>query len=114
VTLANATLGWTREDLALYAEHVCSHFPLDMGIVRAVRVLREADLATVESCEGGPGHAYPEPSVKFRGDPAEAWKAVSALMSYGLPIDELRQVYSFEYGAPTGPEWVVTFSHKLD
>lgn len=49
---------------------------LDPGIVLAVRVLREAGVDTLWSCEGGDGHAYKSPTVVFRGDPAEARRVV--------------------------------------
>jgi len=35
---------------------------LDPGIRRAVLVLRSARIATFESCQGGPGHAFPDPT----------------------------------------------------
>jgi hypothetical protein len=38
-----------------------------MGIVRAVRILRTAGIPTFESCEGGDGHAFAEPTIKFGG-----------------------------------------------
>jgi len=39
---------------------------------------------------------------------------VSLLMGRGLPISDIGQMWSFEYGRPTGPFWVVTFVQKLD
>ena len=38
---------------------------LDPGIERAVNLLREARVETFESCEGGAGHAFPEPTIRF-------------------------------------------------
>ena len=43
------------------------HLPVDAGIVRAVRILRSAGIPTYESCEGGEGHAFAEPTIKFGG-----------------------------------------------
>ena len=49
---------------------------LDRGIERAVRILQAAGVETVESCEGGPGHSYPEPTIKFTGSiMAAGWHA---------------------------------------
>jgi hypothetical protein len=45
---------------------------LDPGIVDFVRVLQEAGVETTESCQGGEGHTYPEPTVRFNGDNSEA------------------------------------------
>jgi len=107
-----AKLPWDREGLVEYAAAFSG--TLDLGIARAVRILREADLHTIESCEGGPDHSYPEPTVKFSGTPACGWKAAAQLMYRGLPIKRLGQVWTFEYGLPTGPDWIVTFTRKLD
>lgn len=42
---------------------------LDPGIAGAVRVLMVAGIHTFESCEGGAGHAYPEPTIPvLRGE----------------------------------------------
>jgi hypothetical protein len=40
---------------------------LDPGIGPYVDVLRAAGIETFESCEGGDGHAYAEPTVRFAG-----------------------------------------------
>jgi hypothetical protein len=88
-------------------------YPIDMGIVRAVKVLRDAGIHTTESCEGGEGHAYPEPTVKFCGGPSEGWKALSELMTFGLPVEWIGQCWTMTYGVPDGPRWYVTFKRKL-
>jgi hypothetical protein len=49
---------------------------LDAGIRRAVLILRSAGVETFESCEGGPGHAFPDPTIKFHGG---AWAGYRAL-----------------------------------
>lgn len=36
---------------------------LDPGVAGYVRILRDAGVETFESCEGGLGHALPEPTV---------------------------------------------------
>jgi hypothetical protein len=41
---------------------------LDRGIRDQVAALRECGVETFESCEGGPSHAYPEPTVRFYGE----------------------------------------------
>ena len=100
------------DDLREYA-HQWS-YPIDLGIVRAVKILRDADIHTIESCEGGEGHSYPQPTVKFSGTPAEGWHALSRLMTFDLPVDWIGQVWTMTYGRPTGPAWLVTFWKKLD
>ena len=49
--------------------------PLDAGIRRYVLVLRSGGVETFESCEGGEGHAFPEPTIRFYGDTAAGFKA---------------------------------------
>jgi hypothetical protein len=66
--------------------------PLDAGIERAVIALRAAEVETFESCEGGPGHAYTEPTVRFHGQQPEGFRTLSVAMSAGLSVAGLRRV----------------------
>lgn len=84
--------------------------PLDHGIFDAVNVLQGAGIETFESCEGGPGHAYPEPTVRFHGSQAEGFRALAAAMHGGLHVAELRRVWPLLDGEPTGPWWELTFA----
>jgi hypothetical protein len=83
--------------------------PLDAGIERAVQLLVSAGIATYESCEGGEGHSFPEPTVRFRGNHAEALRAVATILDHDLPIDALRKVWWVTRGELEGPWWEVTF-----
>jgi hypothetical protein len=67
---------------------------LDKGIEKALRRLQSCGIETWESCEGGPGHAYPEPTVSFYGTPEAGWRAVGVCLAYGLPIMSLRRVWN--------------------
>ncbi len=84
--------------------------PLDRGIAHAVNTLRRSGIETFESCEGGPSHAYPEPTVRFHGDQGEGLRALGAALSARLPVAELRRVWPVLQGEPTGPWWELTFS----
>ena len=84
--------------------------PLDPGIESAVLALREAGLETFESCAGGPGHAYPEPTVRFYGERPEGFRALAVAMQAGLPVGELRRVWPIVDAEPTGPWWELTFA----
>ena len=84
--------------------------PLDPGIAAAVEALKAAGVETFESCEGGEGHAYPEPTVRFHGGQAEGFRALSAVMVAGLPVAELRRVWPVLDNEPTGPWWELTFT----
>ena len=83
--------------------------PLDPGIKQAVEVLRAAGIETFESCQGGPGHAYPEPTVRFHGHKAEGFKALSIAIHAGLPVSGLRRTWPVLDSEPTGPWWELTF-----
>lgn len=83
---------------------------LDPGIARAVSVLSSAGVETFESCEGGSGHAYPEPTVRFHGDRQAGFAALAAAMAGKLPVASLRRVWPIIDGEPTGPWWEMTFS----
>lgn len=84
--------------------------PLDTAIRPLVEALQEEDVETFESCQGGPGHAYPEPTVRFHGDTSEGFRALAAAMRLGLPVVELRRVWPVNDGEPTGPWWELTFT----
>jgi hypothetical protein len=82
---------------------------LDRGIAEAVTALVSGGVETFESCEGGSGHAYPEPTVRFHGDHVEGYRALAIAMRAGLPVKELRRVWPVNDGEPTGPWWELTF-----
>lgn len=83
--------------------------PLDEGIAPYVRILRSEGVETVESCEGGEGHAFPEPTIRFDGEQYEGFRALGIAMCYGLPVSDLRRVWRIIDGEPTGPVWEMTF-----
>ena len=82
---------------------------IDAGIARAVLALQAAGIETFESCQGGPGHAFLEPTVRFHGGLAEGFRAVLATVEAGLPVDCLRRAWTVIDGELTGPSWEVTF-----
>jgi hypothetical protein len=89
-------------------------FKYDKGIKRAVEILQAAGVETFESCEGGPGHAYPEPTIAFHGHPAAGWNALEACLNHGLPVRYLRRTWVISDGIePTGPRWEITFRERI-
>lgn len=95
------------QDLENFAPHV--DYPIDQNIKYAVLVLRRGGIETFESCQGGPGHASPEPIIKFHGNNWEGFKAFSIAMNHGLPLLSLRFVWNINNGVPQGPWWEMTF-----
>lgn len=82
---------------------------LDPGIRDYVVKLRAGGVETFESCEGGPGHAYLGPTVRFHGNSGAGFHALSVAIDNGMPVAELRRTYPINDGWPTGPWWELTF-----
>lgn len=82
---------------------------LDKGIAREVLILREAGIETFASCEGGKGHPYPEPTIRFGGVRSDGFKALAVAMVNGLSVASLRRVWTIEEGEPQGPFWELVF-----
>ena len=94
------------------AQHIKSPLQLeglDAGILPVVQVLVQNGVETFESCEGGEGHAFYEPTVRFHGNHAEGFRALAVALQHGLRVCELRRYYSVEDGEPVGPHWEMTF-----
>ena len=66
-------------------------------------------METFESCEGGLGHAYPEPTVRFEGATSEGLRALSVALENGLPVFSLRRAWGVIDGLIHGPWWEMTF-----
>lgn len=86
---------------------------LDGGIARAVAVLKEAGVETFASCEGGEGHPYPEPTVRFHGEQTAGFRALGIALEARLPVYALRRYWSVQDGEPVGPSWELTFAERL-
>ena len=83
---------------------------LDPGIRDYVEILSNQGIETFESCQGGPGHAYPEPTVRFHGQPGEGPRALGVCIDHGLPVQCLRRVWDLlNSNEPTGPHWELVF-----
>lgn len=87
---------------------------IDAGIRAYVDALRSEGIETFESCEGGQGHAYPVPTIRFHGDRAEGFRALSMAQQKGLPVAALRRTWPINDGEPTGPWWEMTFTAPAD
>jgi hypothetical protein len=75
-----------------------------------VEDLRAGGIETFESCEGGPGHCYLEPAVRFHGGQGIGFRALAQAQENGLPVSELRRIWPIIDGVPTGPWWELTFT----
>jgi hypothetical protein len=82
---------------------------LDTGIRNTVLILLKNGIETFESCQGGKGHAFFEPTVRFHGNKAEGLRAVSIAMNNGLKVSNLRRYWTLEDGELQGAWWELTF-----
>ena len=85
---------------------------LDEGIAAYVDLLDAGGIETFESCEGGEGHAFPDPTVRFYGERSEGFRALAVALECGLPVLELRRYWQVLEGEPSGPNWEMTFRSK--
>ena len=77
----------------------------DPGIREAVQILRAAGVETFESCQGGEGHAFHAPTVRFHGHRDEGIRALAVAMGAGLRVSALRRYWDVIDGEVTGPHW---------
>lgn len=89
-----------------------SRSPLDEGIRLYVETLHAAGIETYESCEGGDGHCFAEPTIRFAGDRSEGFRALTIARQHDFPVLAIRRAWPIVDGEPTGPCWEMTFSEK--
>jgi hypothetical protein len=93
-----------------------SYKSLDRGIRFAVRVLHAAGFETCQSCQGGKGHSYDEPTIEMvaGGDDSRGFGALDALRSYGLPVCAVSINWPVANGYPFEKNWRITFSKTME
>lgn len=89
---------------------------LDAGIRFPVRILHAAGFDTCQSCQGGVGHSYPDPTIDLvaRGDDANGFGALDALRDYGLPVSTVAIVWNIQNGLPFEKLWRITFVKSME
>jgi hypothetical protein len=76
---------------------------LDAEIQRYVETLNAAGIETFESCQGSPGHSYPEPTIRFHGERAEGFRALAVALQHNFPVAALRRIWRIIDREPIGP-----------
>lgn len=112
--ITNGEVGEVREgarDRGVESEY---DSPLDSGIAPFVEVLRAAGIETYESCQGGEGHAYLEPTIRFHGTAQEGFYALGVAIRAMLPVSKLSRIWVVNDGEPTGPHWEMVFWKQAD
>jgi hypothetical protein len=66
---------------------------VDSLILPAVKILTDHGFKTFESCQGGEGHAFLEPTVRFEGDEFDLIRACEICRFYGLAVCEGRRIF---------------------
>jgi hypothetical protein len=66
---------------------------LDLGIAPAVEILNRHGFITFESCQGGEGHCFHEPTVRFFGSEFDLIRAYEVCSCYGLNVYQAKRVY---------------------
>ena len=70
---------------------------LDPGIREIVELFNAHGIETFQSCEGGKGHAFQDPTIQFYGDLPEGYYALSVAVRYGYNVRRLGMYINFEY-----------------
>lgn len=107
VSRLNGGMSDLDDDLDAFAPEVV--LAIDPGIRRAVLILRRGGVETFESCQGGEGHAFSEPTVKFHGGPGAGYHALSVALDYGLRVARLQRCYHVQGSELEGPWWELVF-----
>jgi len=66
---------------------------IDDGIKKAVIILRENDFETFASCQGGEGHCYEDPTIRFYGNEFDLIRAWETCTLNGLEVFEAKRVF---------------------
>ena len=93
---------------------------LDKGIREAVEILNRHGFETFESCEGGKGHCYSEPTIRFFGNEFDLIRAFELCKLYKMNIYEAKRVYrktdvysEGDKGEPIGLSWDKPFNEMV-
>lgn len=94
---------------------------IDPLILPVVEILNAHGFKTFESCQGGEGHCYGEPTVRFEGGEPDLIKAFEICLAYGLVALDAKRVFRKESvyindgagennGMPIGEAWGTPFN----
>jgi len=93
---------------------------VDAGVRYPVRVLHAHGIETAQSCQGGAGHAYHEPTIDLpaQGSDALGFAALAALRDNGVDVLDVALVWSVVGGLPHQKLWRVqlraTYEARVD
>jgi hypothetical protein len=83
--------------------------PLNSGSRDVVVTLAANGVQTFESCEGGLGHSFPKPTVRFEGGSSKSQRAVAVAWENGLPVTTLPRTWAILDSTLHGLGWEMAF-----
>ena len=83
---------------------------LDPGISFPVKVLMEHGIQTFESCQGGEGHCFKYPTIRFYGDKTEGYRAFDVLAKHGFRVLFLQRTWDIDHNEIGAPYWQLELS----
>lgn len=93
---------------------------IDEGIIEAVQVLNKHGFITWESCQGGDGHCFELPTVRFWGNEFDLIRACRICENYDFKLYQANRVYRTAEIAtgdtnicPKGEVWDVPFNEII-
>lgn len=89
--------------------HPIEEAKLDEAIKPIVLLLQQHGVETFESCQGGIGHCFPDPTVRFYGDKYEGLRVAHICLQNALPIQQIRRAFDVYDDELHQPFWEVTF-----
>jgi len=97
---------------------VCLPLDIDELILPAVKILNEYGFKTFESCQGGQGHSFFEPTVRFEGSEFDLIRAYEICELCGLPVYQARRVFRKtpvykKDNTPIGDVWETPFNEII-
>jgi hypothetical protein len=87
---------------------------MDPGIAPFVRALASRGIETFESCQGGDGHTFHSPTIRFHGSEGAGHIAVGIAIELGMPVRSLRRTWDVIDDVVTGPHWELVFCRAAD
>lgn len=71
----------------------CLPSNIDPLILPVVQMLNKYGFKTFESCQGGDGHAFFEPTVRFEGTEFDLIRAYEICVLHNFPVYEAKRVF---------------------
>lgn len=85
---------------------------LDSQIKWQVQLLQDNDIETFESCQGGTGHVFHYPTIRFHGGAGEGPRAFGILTSHGFQCAAVGRYWDVLGDVMHGPYWEIILAES--